>query len=782
MVGFHILSRNTPPATPIAHPVSQGVLDILVDGLNLTARVGEGQTTPFLRDLALATVELATARKLRTSVRFYLRDEVWELGLIRDGQDVLLSVFRGGAMPEVAVHERRVPGKTLLEGVLAATEELLVGGLDASIADLEHARDSLAELVLTQGWGEAPALPSSLQVLVDASDLNEPGDCAIELGCEASFRLWGGNPRPGGAAVERADLHSLLTRGRMRIVVRDTTRDLGEVYPFLVAEKLVAIAVEALEAANTNTPWSRGVDGLGLGLRVSSTGQLEIVVGRPDARIEQGRLERGERGDTFAALDARSFATAVWGFGRALARVIVRHDRSQSWNLRYRAFRSELRALSLRLKSHDHVGAARINEAPESYRAFAQASQSMSANPAAAIDRFGHARMRFSPRWTGTVPGIDLRGTFLCGDRLIATGSRETACIDRATGTVMWRQPTARGIAVPTPGGLARVHADGLVQVLDFGTGETTMSIKLSPRRSGSPTGAVVHAPGLPRLLVVTDGERSLSAVDLVSGEIRWRHTMPHRGQCRVRRAGRLILEVSGGPSMAAIDVQTGDLVWRVADSRSFCLSPTVDHDDVFAIAGDPSLGPSCSARLIAVDAWSGQQRFNAEIPAGLCPWAPPITTSDSVAVVVESEQQLGLVVFDRQTGALRYKLAPGLAPLGSAWLAVDDTIVVNTEQGELFSIEAVSGRTVYRHLLSQVVTDDGVPRRLEPVLRSGALFVPQRDVFVVRPRDGEIIGQIQGEIIPDLLRVDERCDVYMAEESGHIAAFGAAAKLTRIK
>ena len=36
-------------------------------------------------------------------------------------------------------------------------------------------------------------------------------------------------------------------------------------------------------------------------------------------------------------------------------------------------------------------------------------------------------------------------------------------------------------------------------------------------------------------------------------------------------------------------------------------------------------------------------------------------------------------------------------------------------------------------------------------------------------------------DIIPDLLRVDERCDVYVAEESGHLAAFRAGAKLSLV-
>jgi hypothetical protein len=73
-------------------------------------------------------------------------------------------------------------------------------------------------------------------------------------------------------------------------------------------------------------------------------------------------------------------------------------------------------------------------------------------------------------------------------------------------------------------------------------------------------------------------------------------------------------------------------------------------------------------------------------------------------------------------------------------------------------------------------------PRRLEPVLRGGALFVPQHQVVVVRPRDGEVIGTVPSDLIPDLLRVDERCHVYVGEESGHLAAFGTAARLSIVR
>jgi hypothetical protein len=89
-------------------------------------------------------------------------------------------------------------------------------------------------------------------------------------------------------------------------------------------------------------------------------------------------------------------------------------------------------------------------------------------------------------------------------------------------------------------------------------------------------------------------------------------------------------------------------------------------------------------------------------------------------------------------------------------------------------------------------------------VLRCGALFVPcsliglgdgalrkasdplggaAAGISVIRPSDGAVLGTIAPtETIPDLLRVDEHCDVYVAEESGHLVAFGALPRLSLVK
>jgi outer membrane protein assembly factor BamB len=308
-------------------------------------------------------------------------------------------------------------------------------------------------------------------------------------------------------------------------------------------------------------------------------------------------------------------------------------------------------------------------------------------------------------------------------------------------------------------------------------TGEPRFSTRLRPRGVIGAAGALVNAPGLPRLLVLAEGDRSATAVDLVSGEVRWRYSARRPTNYRLRRAGRLLLAAGGDSALVALDVVSGEVVWRVRDRLPFSGDLCVDKDSAFALAGGP-IGP---VRLFHVDLWSGAVRWTHEFedrPAG---GQAPLVAAGRVMVPVKDRRGLGVIALQRDDGALTWRHEPGLASPMTAWLAVDDTLVANSASGALLSIEAETGCLRYNHVFSRHVEADQ-PRRLEPVLRNGALFVPQHQVHVVRPRDGEVIGSVPSDLIPDLVRVDEHCTVYVAEESGHLAAFSVAPKLELVR
>ncbi|WP_394826723.1 PQQ-binding-like beta-propeller repeat protein [Pendulispora albinea] len=742
------------------------MLDIFIGGVNVTARVADRQAPAVLRDLGLSLARLARQRRGKILVRFY--DDPWELCVERMGKIAALSVYRTGTDPFVVAYDERASFAEIHARVHDAVKKAIErGSAPAAVAVELRAAEAALETV-----SEADlALEDEPLSALEPVSVEVERDFPVALGTEFVLRKFA-DLDDHAAPVERADLHALLFRGRIRAEVRGRAVDLGEGHPFLFAERLLAMSTRALQAWEHGQPQYVRAEagGVLIAIRLSADGDAALTLGSAArAHLEQNF--------TFPALSVSDLVEASLAFGRALARAVLRRDRAQCTNLRLSAFRRQLRetADALRDVCRDD---AKTNPTPEPYRAFVAASRPAH-TPSVTGPSAAPTRLRYTERWRALVPGIDLRATFLCGDRLIVGAAAETYCLERTTGQVMWRVPTTRATNVVTPGGLARISGDGEICVHDFGNGEITMRTQIGPRLGAPPAGAVVSLAGLPRLLIVTEGERHLSAIDLTNGEPRWRFAWGRGGALRMRRAGRLLYVASGDSALTAVDVQSGAVVWRVRNRLRFRASPTLDHDVLMAVAG----GANSAAELLGIDPYSGQVRFQCPIaPSAATVEGGPLIAGRVVACAVRMRHGLRLVAFCRETGRELWKSEGSVAPVGTSWLSVDGLFIGNCPTGELVAVEAETGALRYRHVLGRMIDAD-VPRRLEPVLRSGALFVPHTDVHVFRPHDGTEIATIGPcDAIPDLLRVDEQCNVYVAEESGHLASFAVGPRLTLVK
>ncbi len=757
------------------------VLDIFIGGTNVTAlvaatqRVDRSAPVPtaasvggVLRDLGAALSELDCSARGKRIVRFY--DDPWELCVERWGDAATLSIYRGGPDPLVATYDRVVAFGEVRASARDAILSLLARDATPSGLSLE-----LAAVAESLGCDASPE-SRTVGPVPEPSVVTVERDESAPLSLSAELLLRDGAERAYEPSVERTDMHALLFRGRVRAHVRDRDVDLGVVHPFVLAERLLEVTRRLLDAWERGSAHTLRVEAGGglIGARLAADGVLALTL------AGTGTARSGDAVHTFPALRIADLVDASLAFGRGLVRALLRRDRSQSSNLRLSAFRRQLRETDTLIREACRDD-ARVNPSPEAYRAFATARKVPLGDAAAPRRAEPPSKLRYSARWRALVPGIDLRSTFLCGDRFIIGGLDETFGLDRASGEVLWRIPTDKATSVVTPGGIARLRADGELQVHDFGTGEVTLRSWLAPRAGGPPAGAVVNVPGLPRLLIVTEGERHLVAIDLTSGEPRWRFAWGRKGTLRLKRAGKLLYYTSGDSALTALDVLSGSIVWRARNRLRFRAPPTLDHDLLFAVAG----GAASRAELHAIDAFSGHARWTEHVAADheTCTIeGVPMVVSDVVVCALRERQGLRLVAHDRESGARRWATPALVAPAGTSWLPVDDLLIGNTPTGELVAIEAKSGELRYRHVLGSVLETD-VPRKLEPVLRSGALFVPHSNVHVFRPRDGAEIGVIGPcEAIPDLLRVDERCDVYVAEESGHVVSFAAGPRLSLVR
>jgi outer membrane protein assembly factor BamB len=758
MSAIEVIVRPRPETAPCTtFAPLYGVFDVIVDGVNITARLGEGQALALLSELGHAVSSLARGKRDRATLQLYTDDEPWEVGLEADGADVLLSVFRSGPCPQVAVHERRVE--------LVALQRALVEALDNAPA-YKAPPGIVASLVSARRLLDVP-WPSYGRRALNRESVSIAPRTLGGFGFSANVALRRGERRAALAAapeLERADLHSLLARGALFVACRGKTVTFDDTCPFLLAERLVMLSDDIFDAWHAQRAVFRrfNVDGVQIAVRRGpGDGPVAVTVQNRDR----------DSSTTFPELDPRTFVAAAARFALALCDAFCTSDPTQSRNLRLKALERCANALAESV-ADSAADDSLCNPEPESYRSFGLPQT----REARGIWENG-GKMRFLPRWVATVPNIDLRATFQCGERLIVGSQRETACIDRGTGHVLWRIPTPRAASVVTPLGLARLQPDGTIVLHELASGDVRFTSHIAPRANGGASGALVNAAGLPKLLVVAEGDRSVTALDLTTGDVRWRFTGRRPASYRMRRAGKLVLVAGGDSALLALDVTSGEVVWRVRDRLPFCGDMTVDRDSVFALSGGP-IGPT---RLHHVDLWSGQVRWAKELDERLALGHAPLLADDVVAVATRDRRGMGVSAFLRATGEPAWQQEPGLTAPTTAWLAVDDSLIANSASGALICLEAHSGTLRYNHVFSRHVDADQ-PRRLEPVLRNGALFVPQHEVQVVRPRDGELIGSIPSDLIPDMLRVDERCNVYVAEESGHLAAFSVAPRLTLVR
>jgi outer membrane protein assembly factor BamB len=759
MTAIHVVVRPLPErASGSDLSALRGLFDVVIDGVNVTARVGEGQALAFLAELGTTVAELLAGRRSRSVVQLYSSEDAWELGLEADGRQALVTVFRGGPDPEVAVAERPVELLALRQGLLDALK---------AARKVKAPRSVASALELAQGLLQA----------VTASTLPSRPSCEVSITprairnfafrADAQIRSVVQEPTKVAPQVERADLHALLFTGTFGVATKGRVSNVPRVPIFLVAERLIELAREALTAKQMAKPLFRRVQvgQIRLGVRLAPVDSpLAFSLGSSDAPPGTGL--------TFPELDPVVFAQSAVLFARSLRDAVLAADPTQAYNLKLTSLIGAANRLAEQAQPVDNEQPV-TNPRPEEYRRFLGVRGTTEAR-----GRWENGvPLRFSQRWSAAVPNIDLKSVLVSGEHFLVGSLRETACLDKTTGDVLWRQSMPRAGTLAIPGGFVRLHPDGRLAVHEAESGRTRFSLKMVPRAYGGAAGAVVLSPGLPKLIVVSEGDRRITAVDLVSGEVRWRYTARRPSPLRVRRAGKLILVGGGDSLLVALDVATGETVWQATDKLPFTGDLAIEGDDAIAV----SAGAQGRCHLHSLDVCSGELRWRTVVEDRPVVGQAPLATSDVVVVPTRDARGSGARAFDRRTGTELWSLPAGQLSRMAGYIGVDDEVVVNGADGTITGIEVSTGALRYRHVLARPLDPD-VPRQLQPVLRSGALFAPQQQVVVMRPRDGQVLGTVPSDLLPDVVRVDEQSSVYLVEESGHVACFSAAPMLMRVK
>ncbi|HKU45107.1 MAG TPA: PQQ-binding-like beta-propeller repeat protein [Polyangiales bacterium] len=753
-----MFERTHPPLAVDPAPLASTGPDELgaLRALLLGAAAPEVEIPP-LPDLMAGATALAEGR--RSKVILPLARTPAEFALVRRGSQLLVDCYTTLSTPEVLLRERTIA----LSELLAACTQAGRAQAKAQPESVEaRAMRKLAARVARARISAAGASAAVSCVRCTGGSLDSPGKhVPLSFGFEASI--------PGSASDTNeqhafADVHALLFEGELWAFSGERRVSLMRGPIMLAAQRMVSAVRTLVDAWQAERP---------VHVRLRS-GSFVVAV-RRDAQSGVSISLSTERSGllTWPALDVPGAALPVLRLAADLIRKLVAVDRTQSHNLRVAALRSEVRQLRRAIRGRS-ARSGFENRDPDRLRLSAAAAESVDARPEASL--FGRGRLRYTERWSVEVDALDARSIFLCGERLIVATPKLTLALARGDGEVLWSLPSERAHTYLAGKSLLRLLPEGGAELLDAESGQSYARSENNLRLHGSGFALFAGGGELPPIAILHEANQHLIALDLRTGEPRWRFRGGRSAALRVRRAGRVLLVTCGDGTIEALDVASGEVVWRFSDRGRFCLTPCVWGELAIAVAGEPGGG---SGALHGIELYTGKPVWRSDLPHA--PSADPIATRHAVLVPTGRSRDARLDAFDAE-GQSRWSCHdPGLDN-GARTLEVDDALIINTPAGRVTALDYATGNARWTRILANPLMDD-VPRQLEPVLRHGALFIPSAQVHILRPSDGATLTTETGcDLVPDLLRVDERAWFYVAEESGHLRAYASAPQLSLVK
>jgi outer membrane protein assembly factor BamB len=710
---------------------------------------------PALPDLIAAAIALASGA--RRKVLLPLSDAPAEVALVRRGQRVLVDCYGTENTPEVFLRGHALDLRALLDACAAATRGIAQTSADStSVAAVLQLGQRAAKTLLRTD--RRPLRP----VQCSGGSHDSPGR-AVPLAFGFSAEIVP-SAEQGVESHAFADVHALLFPGTLFVFAGDRRVQLFEGPIMLAAQRMVDAVRTLVEAwqADRNMHVRLRSGGFWVAVRRERGGKVALTLS-------------GGRGDalTWPALEPHVAALPILRLASDLIRKLIGADRRQSQNLRVTALRSEVRALRRSIRARGRRESFE-NADPERLRPTlpeAHAPSSIAVQPSQAP-----AGVRYRERWNAEIDGLDAASLYLCGERIVLATQKLTLALDRSDGKVLWSQPTAGAVTMMAGRSLLRLLPDGAIELHEVNEGSVYAQAQLAGRGNVDGPGLFVGGHNLPPMAILTDARQHVCAIDLRTGQPRWRFRAHGCSALQLARSGRVLCVTSGDGTVDALDVATGELVWRFGEDARFCLRPIICREVVIAIAGEPRGG---TGAVYGIDLYSGRRLFARELPAA--PSVDPIAAGPVAIVAYGRSRQARLLALDPRTGKERWDQPdPGLDNGGQS-LCLDHALIVNTPAGRALALDLENGQTLWQRQLSNPLTDD-VPRQLEPVLRQGALFLPSAQAHVLRPKDGTALSELGCDLVPDCLRVDERGSLYIAEESGHLCAYAAAPQLCLVK
>lgn len=710
---------------------------------------------PDLVELTTAVTSLCMLKHRKRLIP--LPDHPVEYALVRREQFIEVSRYESGGFRDPDLVNRPVPAQALLsacaEAALARAERE-AEGMPRQIA-LRVAERALRARVLPD---RDPPHFHDIAGGVDPAELD---------GAKLAFRFEAKVPAGqgmGSRITSYADAHALLFQGRLEAYVNGKRVLLSDGLIALPIERMVRAVQHILDARDEGRPIRKRVLSEGFGVEVKCSRPDDITVTFASVHTEPVSATE---------LDVGEVALPILTLASDFIRALTAADRSQHKNLLVRGLRDEIRELRRRVRSRRRDESF-VNEDPDRLRLAPRVA------PRRAPERVALGTAvppRFSERFSITIDGIDTDGIFLTESSLIVGGCDNTVALARDDGRILWARE-ARGHRLTLAGDrLLREGEGGAIDVCDVEEGEPIFELEGHGGDRATQRPIVAGGGAIPMIAILSEGVDRLSALDLRTGERRFRFATRSKKPVYAAARGRMLVLADEEGAVHGLDLATGDVVWRFTADTRFVDTPVLDDDTVVVRSAGGRDGRGC---FYAIDLFRGNLLHRLPIDGHVR--GAPILAGDRMLVVLRRAGEPLLCAYGLRDGVPLYEIDdPGIAS-GAGHLVHEDVLYVHGAWGELSAVRVHDGQLRFRTEISGGEGDE-LPKSLVPIVHGGVLVLPGNRVSMVRMEDGLPLRiQPPCDLIPDSLHVAENGWIYVAEASGHLAAFAPIPQLSLVR
>ena len=610
---LHDLQPHRPVDAAFALTEILDIIDIVVDGRNLTSSVCRESIFGFFADLLEGIHSLhGPAARPKAIIEFHC--EPLELVLVPEGRSLLVSLYALGREHRVIGRDLPVATQAFVDAVARAIETLLsdLFRISPDFSADPFIRRMSSQLARLQRVGLPPApAPAPSQ---RGGGGPRSATTSSHHGLSLIFAYDGDDgPLRSYDGAHAFDLHALLFDGRLELeTVHGHTATLAESYPFLALVDLTRLARELLGGLEEPPGGSQG---LGDARRRHRGPQLE-------AHLEPGeRALRLVAGAVEASLPPATLVDLIVGLAEMVLEDLFELNPRLELDQRAADLHDEIRELRSWLRSLQREDS--YLEHPERFlaaRGHLQPQVGEHRPPEASFPwPLASARALYPrPSWTWYVPRIQFRGVTSTAQGLLVPTEQALFCLDWESGHPLWsHQAQGRPLSFAVAG--ARTLVGGRpdqLHLVETASGRLVACVGAAQSPSGADA-TPLQAADFPEegLTVVVGLGGTLLGLDRDSGAVRWRHDHEPAALSGVAFCGPVLALLGVDAGLTALDPTSGERLWRVRLRGGDPLDLQVHQGRLYALLHDPRRG---QLQLQAIYPFSGHTARTMRIEGNL--------------------------------------------------------------------------------------------------------------------------------------------------------------------